>query len=435
MPSPQSTWPAAFIDGERPGFPSEERPEIPSEEDFAQTSARFNEAMAEIDWSSDPFLGSGVDLSDILPMDPIPAQVEDFELDFMSPAQGENTVPDPSQAQKLQNEVDHSPDLLVQQGTKRKNDDWGNEDFQRVQLNERQRRHPVKRMRVSHNSNPHGNQAASNPSVASSSRQQWQDLAPWNEEYPSPYSQEQSFGGPIVRRAQPLSQASVEQTFLPTGGNSYQDLNEIMVEEPRASYYDGQPSISSQFIPTVAREVQRPDIDLWKFLSFDPADTGSRNNLQAGQMLNYPSTIAPSGHTSQSPISRPTATRPRSQTNRSESTGTGFDDSLYDGQIRRAPGTFPLVPAVQPLNSRPAAMGSRARLARGGPADMSFHNDLQAYDVLSPTSAIFSPRPTSQPPMSQTRMTRPTSRADRGYMGESQENRERRYGHNPYAEQ
>ena len=46
--------------------------------------------MAEIDWSSDPFLGSGVDLSDILPVDPIPALAEDFELDFMPPAQGEN---------------------------------------------------------------------------------------------------------------------------------------------------------------------------------------------------------------------------------------------------------------------------------------------------------------------------------------------------------
>ena len=70
-PLPRSSRRTAFVDEERPGFPSEVTPELQSEEDFAKMSARFNEAMAEIDWSSDPFLGSGVDLSDILPIDPL----------------------------------------------------------------------------------------------------------------------------------------------------------------------------------------------------------------------------------------------------------------------------------------------------------------------------------------------------------------------------
>ena len=432
-PSPQSTRPTAFVDEDRPGVPKE-TPEFPSEEDFAKTSARFNEAMAEIDWLSDPFLGSGVDLSDILPLEPIPALVEDFELDFMYPAQGENMVPDPSQAQQLQNEEEHNPpELLLQQEFKRKDDDEGDEDFQQVQLDERQVRHPVKRMRVSHGSNPPSNQAASNPSVVSSSRQQWQHLAPRTEEYQSPYGQEQSFGGPALDRVQPYSQASVEQAFLPTDGNPYQERNEIIVEEPRASYYDRQPSIGSPFIPTVAAGVQRPDIDVWQHLRIDPATTSHSN--QACQMLEYPATIVPSGYTSQSPIFQSIATRPRSRTDRGEFTGTGFDDSLQDGQItRRTPGAFQSIPAIQPSVSQLAAMCSRAREDRVGPADMSFLDDIHAGDILNPASAIFPWEPTSQPPMLQAPVTRPTSRVDRGHARGDQENRERRYGYNPYAE-
>ena len=434
-PSPQSTRPTALVDEERPGF-AKETPELPSEEDFAKSSARFNEAMAEIDWLSDPFLGSGVDLSDILPIDPSPAPVEDFELDFMYPAQGEDTVLDPSQAQQLQNEAGHSPpDLLLHQGLKRKEHDEGDENFQPVQLDERQVRHPVKRMRVSHGSKPPSNQATSKPSVASSSRQQWQRLAPWDEEYPSPYSQEQSFGGPIVCRAQPLSRASVEQAFLPTDGNPYQERNETIVGEPRASYYVGQPSIGSPFIPTVAAGVQTPEIDLWKFLEIDPADTRSHGDLQTGEMLEDPSAMVPPGYASQPPISQQTAPPPRSRTDRGEFTGAGFDDSLQDGQMmRRTPGMFSSAPAMQPSVSQPVAMRSRAREDRGGLTDMSFHNNLHAGDILNPASAIFPLEPTSQPPMSQTPITRPTSRADRGHARGDQENCERRYGHNPYAE-
>ena len=430
-PPSQSSRPTAFAD--------EQMPELPSEEDHAKMSARFDEAMAEmaeIDWLSDPFLGIGVDLSDILSFESSPALGENFELDFIYPARGKNTVSNPRQAQQIRNEAEHNPPgLLVQQGRKRKEHDEGDEDFQRVQLDETEVRRSVKRMRSLPSSNIPSNQGGSNPCVASSSRQHRQHLTPRDEENQSPYSKEQSFGGPTPRRAQPLSQASVEQTFLPTGDNPYQERNKFSAEQPRGSYSDRQPPIGSPFIPTVTTGVQTPDINPWKFLGIEPADTRSHRNPQAGQMLEYPSMVVPSGNASQSPISRPTAPRPRSRIDRGGLTGTDFDESLQDGQImRRTSGTFPSRSAMQPSVSQPAAMSSRSRLDRGGPAEASFHNNLHAGDILSPTSAIYSSGPTSQPPMSQIPMTRPTPREHRGHMRENQGNRERRYGYDPYAE-
>ena len=426
-PPPQSSRPTAFIDEELPAFPSEEN--------FAKMSAGSDEALAEIDGLSDPLLGTNVDLSDILSIDPSPAQVEDFELDFLSPAQGENTVPDASQAQQLQNEAEHNPpDLLVQQGTKRKDDDEGNEDIQRVQLDERQVRHPVKRMRLLHGSNTPSDQEASSPNAASSFRRQWQHRAPRTEGYQSPYSQEQSFGA-TLSPAHPLSQVSVEQAFLPTGGNPYKERNEAIVEQPRASRSARQPSVTLPFIPTMETGVQKPDIDIWKYLRIDPADKRSHGNIQAGQMLEYPSTMVPSGYASQSPISQPTAPRPRSRTDRGRPMGTDFDDSLLDGQImRRTPGMFPSRPAMQPSVSQPAAMSSRSRVDCWGPADTSFDDDFHASDILSPTSAIFPSAPTPQPPMSQTLTTRPTSRDDRSHTRENHRYRGWGYRPNPYAE-
>ena len=408
-PPLQSTRPAAFVgDG---------MPELPSDEDFANMSAKFDEAVAEIDWLLDPFLGTGADLSDNLPIDPNLALVEDFELDFMSPAQGENTVPDPSQAQQLQNETEHNPlELLVQQGTKRKDHDESSEDFQGVQLDERQERQLVKRMRVLPGSNIPSNQQVSNPNAASSSpqqwqrrilrtQQQWQHRAPRTEVYQSPYSQEQSFGGPTPFRAQPLSQASVEQNFLPTGSNPYQARNKIIAGQPRASYSDHQPSIGSPFIPTVASGAQTYDIDLWKFLPIGPADTRPHSNFQSGHMPEDP-TMVPSGNASQSPMSQPTAPRPSSRIDRGGPTGTGFVDSLQDDQIMRlTPGTLPSEPVLQPSFLQPAVMRSRSSVDRGGPAEASSHNNLHA-DMLRPTAAIFPSRPISQPLVSEALSTR-----------------------------
>ena len=271
-PPPQSTKPTAFV--------NEETLELQSEEDFARMSARLDEAAAEIDWVSDPVLGIGAVLSNILPIDPNLALVEDFKVDFMPPAQGENAVSDPSQAQQLQIETEHNPlDFLVQQGKKRKDDDEGNEDFQGVQLDERQEHRLEKRKRLFPGSNIPSNQQVSNPNAASSFRQHWQRRAPRSEEYQSPYSQEQLFGGPTPFRAQPLSQASVEQTFLPPGGNSHRERNEIIAEQPRASYSDHHPPIGSSFIPTVATGTQTRDTDLWKFLRINPADTRPHSNF------------------------------------------------------------------------------------------------------------------------------------------------------------
>ncbi|KAM0804785.1 hypothetical protein BDR22DRAFT_885452 [Usnea florida] len=399
-PLPQFTRPKAFVD--------EEMPELPIEEDCANMSARLDEAMAEIDWVSDPVLGIAAVLSNIPPIDRNLAMVEDFELDFVPPAQGENTVPDPSQAQQLQNEAEHNPpELLVQQGIKRKDDDEGNEDLQGVQLDERQGRRLGKRMRLLPGSNIRSNQQVSNPNAASSSRQQWQRRAPRSEEYQSPYSQEQSFGGPTPFRARPLSQASVEQTFVPPGGNPYQERNVIIAEQSRASYSDHHPWISSPFMPTVATGAQTRDTDIWKFLSIDPPYTRP-----------HVSNVSTYGTASQ-------------VTNRLQ---IGFNDSLQDDQIiRRPPGTFSPRPALQPSFLQPAVMRSRSRADRGGPAEASFHNNLYAGDMLRPTSAVFPSTPTSQPPMSENLSTRHTSKADRSRM-RNEDDRESGYGCNPYDE-
>ena len=123
-PSPQSTRPPAFV--------AEKMPELPSEEDLAKMSARSDEAMAVFDWLCKPFIGTGADHSDILPIDPSLALVTDLEQDFMYTAQSKNAVPNPAQVQRFQNEAEHNPpNVPVQQGTKRKERNEGNEDFQR----------------------------------------------------------------------------------------------------------------------------------------------------------------------------------------------------------------------------------------------------------------------------------------------------------------
>ena len=174
-PSPQSTRPPAFV--------AEKMPQLPSEEDLAKMSARSDGAMAVIDWLSKPFIGTGADLSDILPIDPSPAPVKDLELGFMYTAQSKNAVPNPAHAQRFQNEAEHNPpNVPVQQGTKRKEHDEGNEDFQRVQLDERQV--------TLQGSKTRSNQEASKPNATYSSHRQWQRLADRFREYQSPYSQE-----------------------------------------------------------------------------------------------------------------------------------------------------------------------------------------------------------------------------------------------------
>ena len=425
-PPPQSTRLSVLID--------EELSELPSEENFAKMSAGSDEALAEIDWLSDPLLGNDVDLSNILSIESSSALVEDFELDFWSSAQGKNRVPDPNQEMQLQDEAEHkSTDLLVQQGTKRKDDDDGNGDFDRVQVDERQVRHPVKRKRLLHGSNTPSDQEASNPNAAFSSRQQWQYRAPRTEENHS-INQEQSLEGPTLSRAYPLAQASVEQNFLPTGGNLHEERNEAIVEQPRAFHSARQLSVASPFIPTVATGVQTPDIDIWKFLRIDPADTRSHGNFEAGQTLEDPSTMSLSGYASQSPISQPTALPSRSRTDRGRPMGTEFDDGLQDGQImRRTSGTFPSRPAVQPSVSQPAAISSWSRVDCWGAADTSFDDSLHAGDILSPTSATFPSAPTPQPPKSQTLMTLPTSRDERSHTRENHRYRAWGYRPNPYA--
>lgn len=318
-----------------------------SDEEIA-TSTKSEEAMKEIHRICEPFLGPDLNLRSPPPMDLSAAVIKEMGLDFKSQKQAAGEVRGKGKQDARPNPVQIRPNMAPEatpmppnnQGTKRKEYDDDNEDFQHVQLDvEKQGSRPRKQVKLVHHANfQNGNGALYHNAAYNSQHQQY--FAPRPGGLQSGYGYGQGFGGPTVQGARPHWGASVEDANTYNGGGPFeeqdggiigQQLNQTI--EPFHSqshpathsgkaFSNRQSSVGSPYIPVSTARAQPSDFQPLSFQPGGPSEKSYYGNIQASQTLKGPPTISPA--------------MPNAQPPSRQSPGTQFEPRA-DGRNNRGP--------------------------------------------------------------------------------------------------
>ena len=270
-------------------------PEYPfmSDEELARMSVESDEAMAEIHRICEPFLDPCSSIQGPPPMDLSREFIEELGLGFLFPAQAgedvrgkesENAMPIAAQTMQARNVAPkRTPMHSGKQGTKRKDHDDADENFQHIQLDvEKQERRPRKQVKSVHHPNFQNKSGASYHDAANNFQQR-QHFTPSTREAQVGYTHEKALGGPclpIAPPARPSWSATVGDADTYTGDEPHeerngsmigQDFNQIMqppspqqtLATPFGANLSGlEPSVGPAYIPTPAPADQLPDFQL-----------------------------------------------------------------------------------------------------------------------------------------------------------------------------
>ena len=241
-----------------------------SDEEIATMSAQSDEAMAEILWMCEPFLGPVSKFQGPPPMDVSaepPVLIEDLEMCFMLPIQAggrvrgkgnEDAMPHPAQSMHARDMAQRTmPRLSEKQGTKRKECDGGNENLRHLQLDvERQERRPIKRVKSVHNANLQYINTASYHDAAHDAQQQHFDPHPQLGDYQSGYLHRQTFSGSALQGARAPRYGSFEDVDPYTcGAPSEGQYGRTIGQQPNQVVKPYQP----QYYPETSFRPNMPD--------------------------------------------------------------------------------------------------------------------------------------------------------------------------------
>lgn len=398
-------------------------PEYPfmSDEEIAIMSAKSDEAMAEIYRLSEPFLDPGSNLQDPPPMELSAELVNEMGLGFLFSKQADrrareeatgNAMPNPAQTMPAQNVAQQTtPILPKKQGTKRKEYNDDDENFQEVQLDvEKQERRPKKQVKSIHHANFQNNNGAPYRDAAYELQQQ-QDFAPPFGVSQSGYSHERSFDEPALQSTRSLRGASVED-FDPhaglgtseeqSGGMAGQKFQQIIepsypqlypTTSSRKSFHDRQPSLGSPYIPTPTARAQPSDFQALNFSPSGPAQTLSYGNMQSGETLRGPSPMSSTMPNTQIPGPQPTSMRPmpRADSRHSkEPLGQTSNNHRYH-PYASSKGKRMEAPQIQQLDDRDRLQPAWSPAVRG---DNGYIPDM------TPDSLQYTPPPSGVPDLS-----------------------------------
>ncbi|KAF6241834.1 hypothetical protein HO173_000546 [Letharia columbiana] len=298
-----------------------------SDEEIATMSAKSDEAMAEILWMCEPFLGPVSKLQGPPPIDVSaepPVLIEELEMSFMLPIQAggrvrgnwnEDAMPHPAQSMHARDMAQRTtPRLSEKQGIKRKECDGGNENLRHLQLDvERQERRPIKRVKSVHNANLQYINTASYHDAAHDAQQQNFDPHPQLGDYQSGYLQRQTFSGPALQDARAPRYGSFEDVDPYTcGAPSEGQYGRTIGQQPtqvvkpyQPQYYpvtsfrpnvpDHQPrhqrSVASPYIPVFTAKDQNPGHQTSTLQPRGSVGLLAHGDIQAGQALGHPSSM------------------------------------------------------------------------------------------------------------------------------------------------
>ena len=310
-------------------------------EEIAKASTKFDEAMAEIHGICEPFLDLGSDLHGPPPMDLSVELINEMGLDVMFPTQpgvkvrrkgNGNARPNSAQTTPVRNLAEqNTPMLPKKQGTKRKECNDSNEDFQHVQLDvEKQERRPRKQVKSVHHTNFQKNSGALYHDDAFNTQQQ-QHFDPQYKYYQSGFPQEQALGGPVLQGGK---YASIDDADQYTGGGRFEEQIRGMIGqhfnqniEPshhhiypanpfRETFLDRQPSVDSPYQPVPTARAQASNLQALNIQPHGVEEHFSQGNMQPGQTLRHPPPMSSPMPNAQSPSRQIPENRPRSRADR-----------------------------------------------------------------------------------------------------------------------
>ena len=329
-------------------FLSEPVPELDysftKNEEIAKASTKFDEAMAKIHGICEPFFDPGCDLQGPPPMDLSAELINEMGLDVMFPTQtgvkvrrkgNGNARSDSAQTTAARNLAEqNTPMLPKKQGTKRKECNDSNEDFQHVKLDvEKQERRPRKQVKSIHHANFQNDNGPLYHDAAYNFQQQ-QYVTPPNGGFQLGYEYGPGLGGPATQDAQPQSGALVEDANSCTDGDPFEVRNEAIIGQYpnqiiessnpqkypapplKKSFPDRQPSIYSPYQSVPTARAQSSELQSLNIQPHGLEEFFSQGNTQPGQSSRHPPPVSSPMPNAQPPSRQIPANRPRSRADR-----------------------------------------------------------------------------------------------------------------------
>ena len=376
--------------GSQPDFP------FTSGEEIAGISTKSDEVMAEIYRICEPFLDPDSELQGPPPMDLSAELTNEMGLDVMFPTQtgvevrrkgNGNARPNPAQTMPAQTLAEqNTPMLRKKQGTKRKERDNSNENFQNIQLDvEKQERRPTKQVKSVHHANFQNNNGSLYHDAAYNFQQQ-QHFGPKYGYYQSEIPQEQALGGPALQGGK---YSSVDDADQYTGGGRFEEqtrgtigqhLNQntepthhhIYPAAPlRETFPDRQLSVDSPYQPVPTARAQSSNLQTLNIQSHGLEEYFSQGNMQPSQTMRRPSPMSSPMPNAQPPSSQIPANRPKSRADRGhdrEALGQTSNNYRYHpyANSRKGNGHRMEAPQAHQINNENQLQPTGTPVAQGG---------------------------------------------------------------------
>ena len=381
-------------------FLSEPMPEsdfpFTSGEEIAGIPTKSDQAMAEIYRICEPFLDPGSDLHGPAPMDLSAELMHEMGLDIMFQTQkgvqarrkgNGNARPDPAQTMPARDVAQQkTPIIPNKQGTKRKECEDGNGNFQHVQLDvEKQERRPRKQVKSVHHANFQNNNGALYHDAAFNTQQQ-QHFDPQCGYYQSEFPQEQALGGPALQGGK---YASVDDADQYTGGGRFEEQTKGMIGqhfnqniEPSHHYIypatpfmetfpDRQPSVDSPYQTVPTPRAQSSNSQTLNIQPHGLEEYFSQGSMEPGQTLTRPPPMSSPMPNAQPPGRQIPANRPRSRADREhdrEPLGQTNNKYRYHpyANSRKGNGQRMEAPQAHQINNENQLQPTETPVAQGG---------------------------------------------------------------------